>query len=562
MTLSDKYRTLQRQVITTYSNPDLNGVLDIAPADFGMPDKFTAWRPGQYGAVNSVLESEERFNGICAPTGWGKSLFYMAMAKLSGKRTVILTSTKGLQDQLLEDFNAISTDIRGMANYTCPVAADFDLPSGTVVNDAPCQCGYSCPLRSGGCNYFDVFNTACSADIVVTNYQCWMYDQRRGQKGFAATRPVDILVLDEAHDAPEQLASYLQTELDRNECLSLGITWPLSGYTNDDWRLWGIHWRDQFEERIDELTERIKLGEGDRKRLLREVRECRRIFRRLQRVAVVNDDWIVQEGVGMRSVRFDPLWPKRYAESALFRRVPKVVLVSATLRPKTAMLLGVPTTDSMSFLEFNSSFPPASRPVIHVPTVRMNWRNERDDDKMAWWLRKLDLILATRGDRKGIIHTVSYKRARFILDNSKYASRMMIHGSADRRWLIERFKSAPMGAILLSPSVGTGYDFIGDLAEYQIISKLPFPDTRDQVIKERSRQDPDYQPYLVAQTLQQMTGRIVRSEWDRGETIILDDNVQWFVKRYKSHFNRWWLQAYSKWEGTAPPPPLEKLEVA
>ena len=535
--------------------------LDIPPTGFGLPDKFTDWRPGQYSAIESVVGSDSRFDAICAPTGWGKSLFYMAMAKMSGKRVVVLTSTKGLQDQLERDFNEISVDIRGMANYRCPVAGDFDLPAYTVVNDAPCQCGYGCSLRSGGCEYFDTFRSACDADIVVTNYQCWMYDQRRGEKGFSAKRPVDILVLDEAHDAPEQLASYLSTELERNDCLSLGMTWPMTGYTNDDWREWGVYWRDKFEERVDELTECIKLGDGDRKKLLREVREFRRLFRKLQRVAVVNEDWIVQESPGMKAVTFDPIWPRRYAEAALFRRVPKIVLVSATVRPKTLQLAGIKDEHS-TFLEYPSSFPVSQRPVIWVPTVRMNHKNEADDDKMIWWLRKLDMLLGARGDRKGVIHTVSYRRARFILDNSKHSSRMMVHDSNTRRSVIERFYSAPPGTILVSPSVDTGYDFIGELAEYQIICKLPFPDTRDMIVKERSRQDREYQPYLVAQTLQQMTGRIVRSEWDRGETIILDDNVSWFVRRHREHFNDWWLAAYRKWEQTPPPPPLPKLVLA
>ncbi len=38
-------------------------------------------------------------------------------------------------------------------------------------------------------------------------------------------------------------------------------------------------------------------------------------------------------------VQFDPLWPKLYAENVLFRNVKKIVLVSATVRPKTAIRL-------------------------------------------------------------------------------------------------------------------------------------------------------------------------------------------------------------------------------
>lgn len=573
MSLRDKYANLPVRTAQSQSGdntvihrahcslPDI--IMPIPPCDFGLPSQFDSWRRGQYAAVSAVLDSPERFVTVCAPTGWGKSLFYMAMAKMSGMRTVVLTSTKGLQDQLEEDFDEISVDIRGMSNYVCPVAADFDLPPFTVVNDAPCQCGHGCPLRTGGCHYFDRFRDACASDIVVTNYQCWMHDERRGKQGFSERRAVDVLVLDEAHDAPEALAGFMSTELDRRECLSLGMTWPLSGYDNDQWRQWGEYWARKFEARIDQLQDVIKSGDykgsGDRARLFHEVRECRRMYRKLERVESVGTDWIVQEGEGMRTVRFDPLWPKRYAESALFRGVPKVVLVSATVRPKTADLLGISPSQNL-FQEYPSSFPVSSRPVIHVPTVRVNWRNEQDDDQMSWWLRKLDLLLKARADRNGIIHTVSYKRARFIMDNSSQRHRMLIHGSDTRRRTIDQFKSAPTGTILLSPSVDTGYDFKGVMAEYQIIAKLPFPDTKDAVVRQRGKEDREYQPYVVAQTLQQMTGRIVRAEWDRGETLVLDDNISWFVKKHRQHFNGWWLDAYRRWDHTVPPPPLEKLE--
>src|SRR5207253_552582 len=103
-----------------------------------------------------IIDSNKRFISLCAPTGFGKSLMYFMAAVLTGKRTVILTSTKGLQDQLLSDFGKISSDIRGMSNYSCPKAASLGYPTYTTVADAPCQSGYKCPIKSGGCNYFDL----------------------------------------------------------------------------------------------------------------------------------------------------------------------------------------------------------------------------------------------------------------------------------------------------------------------------------------------------------------------------------------------------------------------
>jgi Rad3-related DNA helicase len=533
----------------------------VSPVEFGLPAKFTDWRKSQFDVVNWIVDNPARFIMVCAPTGAGKSLMYMAAAHLSGMRTVCLTSTKGLQDQLNQDFAEISTDIRGMQNYKCDLAEQFGFPHYTKVADAPCQSGAHCPKLSGGCGYFDQYRRAQQADIVVTNYQCWMYDALK-KGGLKTQKAVDMLVLDEAHDAVEELSSFLSTELERKECLALGVTWPLSGYSQGEWTDWGQYWSAQLDIRIEDLQERVRDGGGvgAGMSVLHEIRELKALGRKLDKIGTMQDDWVIEEvdrsGDSMKSVRFDPLWPRRYSEH-LFRGVQKVVMVSATVRPKTAELLGI-SEGNLAFTEYKSSFPVENRPVIHVPTVRMNHKNEADDNVMAWWLRKMDLLIGARADRKGVVHTVSYKRARFLLDNSSHAHRMIVHGSDNRGEAIDRFKRAGPGMVLVSPSVDTGYDFMGELAEYQIIGKLPFPDTRGAVMKARTQEDKEYGMYLTAQILQQMTGRVCRSETDRGETLVVDDNVAWFVYKYKHFLNRWWMDSFRTQKGRLPEP-LDKL---
>ena len=150
------------------------------PADFGLPSKYTTWRAWQYATVERIINDPHRFFVLCAPTGAGKSLTGEAVAAISGLRTVLLTATKGLQDQIIKDFGEIALDIRGMSNFPCIAAPQLGLRADTTVSDAPCQMGYKCPLRfGGGCEYFDRYRRAQSAPNIVTNYQCWMYD---GQK--------------------------------------------------------------------------------------------------------------------------------------------------------------------------------------------------------------------------------------------------------------------------------------------------------------------------------------------------------------------------------------------
>src|SRR5580765_5724043 len=97
------------------------------PVVFGAPPRFTHWRKLQARAIMMAMEPPKRFVLNAAPTGSGKSLMYMGQALVSGARTVILTSTKGLQSQLIGDFGESGlVDIRGMNSYACTAAeAEF-----------------------------------------------------------------------------------------------------------------------------------------------------------------------------------------------------------------------------------------------------------------------------------------------------------------------------------------------------------------------------------------------------------------------------------------------------
>ena len=84
------------------------------PAQLGLPPKFDKWRPGQDRITQQILDS--RNSGALVqvvPTGGGKSICYLTAAVLLNGRTVILTSTKGLQDQLSAEFGDYIRVVKG-----------------------------------------------------------------------------------------------------------------------------------------------------------------------------------------------------------------------------------------------------------------------------------------------------------------------------------------------------------------------------------------------------------------------------------------------------------------
>jgi Rad3-related DNA helicase len=115
---------------------------------------------------------------------------------------------------------------------------------------------------------------------------------------------------------------------------------------------------------------------------------------------------------------------------------------------------------------------------------------------------------------------------------------MITHESTaeSKQHAVERFKDSD-DKILVSPGVMTGYDFAHDLARWQILSKIPFPDNRDQknLAKKRREEDPEYDTYSVMQQCFQAFGRLTRAEDDWGVTLILDDHASYFFGKKNAH---------------------------
>lgn len=502
------------------------------PPDLGLPKHFPAWRPGQSEIIAALGESQHRASVLALPTGSGKTLAYMGAAKfLDYGRAAILTSTRGLQDQIESEFiglNSDIADIRGMANYPCVVLADRSrlqvtnprhFPAHLGCDRGPCRGGEDCTLRAAGCHYFDQQKIARSQKSVLTNYAYWLAIHEHSPVEDPLGK-FDCLIMDEAHEIPDEVCRYLGTEITIEKCREYGLPlWPWGSDSIQKWAAWG---------RDCETTLKDETGDPD------EVRRQREMMLRIGRftsAGVVPDRWVVECVDDWKTkepshVALHPIWPAPYMESRLFRHIPKLIFSSATIIPKTMSVIGL-EPDEYDFLELPSPFPVENRLVTHVPTQRVDARTPT----RAAWFRRIDQIVGARLDRKGIIHAVSYARAKEIKYQSMYSDRMIVPNSQTTRQEVEAFKRSKEPLVLVSPAVTTGYDFPGKACEYQIICKIPFPDTRSAVMKARQKTDKEYGTFIAAVRIVQAVGRGVRFLLDSCETFIIDDHWQWFKKK-------------------------------
>lgn len=536
--------------------------IDLSPDDLGFPSKFSSWRGNQSDAIARILDSESRFVGLSMPTGDGKSGVYVAAAQVTGGRTVVLTSTKGLQSQLLSDFGGLGmVDIRGRANYQCQIAPDVNCEVGRFCH---CSATNDRSAAESKCPYRRAYNQALASNLVVTNYSYWALIHKYGE----GLGPVDMLVCDEAHDAPDEVCSVMTVTISVQDVeRRLRADWPTEPDSTDCWKQWAKGMRGRVQTLLDDAQREV-LTFGHTSRLVREVGHLTNLQRSLSVISEIEGEWVAELNRN-NGYTLAPVWPHQYAEDVLFLGVPKIVLVSATILPKTCHLLGIEDED-LEFYDYPSSFPPRRSPVYYIPTVRVNHKWTSED--AALWLDHIDRIIGSRLDRRGIIHSVSYDRRDLILNRSKYARYMITHspGSEAAMEQVRRFRNTPPPVILLSPSVTTGYDFRYTDCEYQIICKVPFPDTRSKIVQSRCgrlaakgsaerERGQEYEIYSTVQTLVQESGRGMRAADDQCETFVTDDQINWIERAYKHLIPLWWRRLFrrpSRGTFPVPPPPL------
>ncbi len=221
-------------------------------------------------AIENVLESEGLLVAE-AGTGIGKTLAYLVPVILSGKRAIVSTGTKTLQDQLYFrdlplvqgalDVPVSTALLKGRGNYLCLYRMDqaresgelpsrkavaeleavFKWSSRTVdgdlsvtaeisddsglwpfVTSTPDNClGGECP-RFEQCFVANARKAAQEADVVVVNHHLLFADMAIKQSGFGEVLPgAGAFIIDEAHEAPEVASQFFSATVSARQISDL-----------------------------------------------------------------------------------------------------------------------------------------------------------------------------------------------------------------------------------------------------------------------------------------------------------------------------------------------------
>lgn len=520
------------------------------PAHIINAPKFEAWYPGQEDLLKQVLawyDGPHRYLAANVPTGFGKSVVTMVAAALTGKKTVYITHTKGLQDQLMHDFSKPMglREIRGQNNYTC-----MDAPPSRV-DAGKCHAGLACNLRSE-CGYYSALSAAKTGNLINTNYAYWLAQNYYGDGLLAENELGEVegtyplVIMDEAHLAGSALEQHLTVLFSDLDFEVLG--WDNGEVREWDWKKWQHHSAFTHEEltfEAEELKQGLKV---EFNRLdLRRYHRLRGLMIRLQAVKDAQVEWIREWST--HSVSLCPIWPSTYNSRLLIGD--KILLMSGTLTRKSIEKLGIPE-EECEWVDSPSPFDPRLSPVHHVETIRLQYTTPPENYRV--WARRIDQIIEKRLDRKGIVFTVSYARAELFSRLSEHADKLVLHKSDDVQEQVARFKAAPAPAVLVSPSVTSGWDFPDTECEYIVIAKVPFVTATGALTKARQSQDKEWVHYLAMQTLVQEAGRGTRNISDRCEVLIVDDMWSWFWPKYQHFAPRWFVDRVGRSLDVVPDP--------
>lgn len=245
----------------------MTSLSDYFGADSPLADQLPGFQPraGQAWMAEAIEESLQTAQKLVveAGTGTGKTFAYLLPAMLSGKRTIISTGTKALQDQLFHrDLPLISRVVgrpvatallKGRANYLCLHRLDSvdELPASLlpdleavqnwrhrtvdgdraeltdvaedsaiwpwVTSTADNCLGQQCPSYSE-CHVVKARREAQDADLVVVNHHLLLADLAMKESGFVEFLPgADAVIVDEAHQIPDLATQFFGVSLGSRE---------------------------------------------------------------------------------------------------------------------------------------------------------------------------------------------------------------------------------------------------------------------------------------------------------------------------------------------------------
>ena len=201
--------------------------------------------------------------------------------------------------------------------------------------------------------------------------------------------------------------------------------------------------------------------------------------------------------------------------------------------------------DEVNYMQIPSTFPAERRPVHIWPVCSISAKTvEAEVPKLVKGIKR---ILSRHPNEKGIIHCVSFKLAKSIMEGVR-STRLITHDSSNKQDVVDSFINGNGNAVILSPSLERGLSLDGDLCRFVVFAKAPFLSLGDKVVSRRIYSSQVgklwYKSEMMLAVLQG-AGRGMRSADDYCVTYLVDDQINKAYTTSPSIWPEWFRDAVS-----------------
>lgn len=533
---------------------------------------FKQIRKEQQEAIEFAIdayESGKKYVLLELGTGTGKSAIGITIARYidaylpcmkdengeSMTGSYILTTQKILQDQYVRDFGPgaklpILKTIKSSTNYTCSFYDDQTCAESKMLlsrlaknlngTEFQTHCTKQCQYSLEKQEFID-------SSISITNFSYFLAETSYSGK----LSPRSLLVIDEAHNVESEIGRFIEVSFSEkfaNDVLKIKPPKSTSQDVVFEWI------KSSYTKSLKKYSENLESTLKKNSKTLNSCKDASKNYEMIQKhqekvekflevyspkTWVLNiDKKLYGQGAKtniLRRFEFKTVDVSPFCDKHLFNKAPRVLMMSATIVDKDVFCesIGLKSSD-VSFMKRHSPFSIDNRPVHYMPVGSMS--KNKIDSTLPVLVEAVKMLLAKHASDKGIIHTVNYKIAKYLMDNVK-DDRLLTHDTSNRDTILRAHVTSNSPTVLLSPSMMEGVDLSDDLSRFQIVCKIPFPYLGDAVVQKRLEKNQTWYSYSTAKSLIQSLGRSIRNESDFAVTYILDADWQNFYSRNKAMFD-------------------------
>ena len=524
-------------------------------------------RKQQETAISTILEefkNGKKYAIVECGTGVGKSAIGLTVARKINNSSeypgiytdgsYFLTTQKLLQDQYENDFSKFGlVSLYSSSNYTCGIdkkASCKDIQTGLrskSLSKKYEKCKYNCIYKKKKQEFIE-------KSLGITNFSYFLTEKNYSKK----VPNKKVLIIDEAHNLENELSRFIEIGISSYFAKRiLKITIPKDLNTQFKTYNWIKNvYIQAVTRKVDFMSNQLeKFGLTSTK--LEEFKKITNNYEMLsshkkkieQFITLYDkDNWIFDIETTDKNYKkyvFKPIDVSAYSKQYLLDHADYIIFMSATIVSHKGFkqTIGLPESKTISIKE-ESPFDPKNNPIVFSPAGSMSSKNI--DKTLPIMKEMVKSILENHKNEKGIIHTHNTRIAKYLAENIKDRRIILAYG-VNREESLKKHIQSKSNTVLISPSMAEGVDLKGDLSNFQVVCKIPFPYLGDKVTRKKMNKWKWWYDTQTVRTIVQSLGRSIRSENDKAVTYILDGDWSRVKSKSRDNFPKSFFKNYHEY---------------